>query len=190
MKCCDYLAVKLDQCIQELVDPNGAMMDWLKSIAKARAKNGGRIAWVSPSLFPVSQHAVIMKKRTVGKKPAMVFSTRTQKTDGLKQQNKIVPNFIHSLDAAHLVLTVNAFVKAVGETVDIGVIHDGFSVHASLVRRLQRTLADTFASMYSQPLLTSFFDQQELNESAEIKPKPIEGDFNIADVRRANYLFC
>ncbi len=185
MKCCVYLAEKLEQSIQDLVDPDAELMNWLKSLAAARAGKRMGIAWVIPSLFPVSQQAVHMRKHTIGKKPALVLYTRTENIDAEKQK---VPNFIHSLDSAHLMLTIVELVDK--GIVDLGVIHDGYSVHACFVQELQGTLRDTFCAMHSKMILEEFYNQQVLADTPDIKLFPKLGDFKIERVRGANYLFC
>ena len=64
------------------------------------------------------------------------------------------PNFIHSLDAAHLMLTLNRCQQLGIE--DFVAVHDSFGTHACDVAKLARALRDSFMHMHSQPLLDQY----------------------------------
>jgi hypothetical protein len=188
-KCCCYLARKLEECIGTIVDPNGELTTWLKAAAAARAKRNAGLVWVSPSGFPVAQCAQRMKKHTVrAEKRAMIIyePAKPFKIDSQRQTRLIIPNFIHSLDAAHLVRTI-CRLKREGVH-DFGTIHDGFSVHATDVEHLQLALREEFAQMYSSDLLQDLYSQQGAASGLAEPPPP--GDLDINDVRRSQYFFC
>jgi len=191
--CCWYLAGKLEECIAKVVDPEAKLKDWLRSVASAQAGKNKGVSWISPSGFPVSQEAVVMTKHS----PAgMTIRKRTTKIHKAKQQRKIVANFIHSLDAAHLMRTIDTL-RAQGLG-DFGVIHDGYSVHACHVEVLQRVLREEFVEMYSKPVLEEFLKQQRVQDSAPQSTKDCPKfatlletmSFNILDVKRSLYFFC
>lgn len=71
-----------------------------------------------------------------------------------QQYAPFVPNFIHSLDASHLMLTlarsqqlnINAF----------SAVHDSFGTHAVDMPKLARALRDTFILLHKRPLLKKY----------------------------------
>lgn len=67
------------------------------------------------------------------------------------QKAPFPPNFIHSLDAAHLMLTINRCRQLGIE--DFVAVHDSFGTHACDVAKLGRALRDSFMQLHHQPLL-------------------------------------
>jgi hypothetical protein len=76
--------------------------------------------------------------------------------DERAQAQAMIPNLIHSLDSAHLVLSI-ALARARGLD-DLSVIHDSFGTHACDIPVLSRSLREAFVQMYSDSvsLLTRF----------------------------------
>ena len=54
----------------------------------------------------------------------------------------IAPNYVHSMDAAHLALTVSAFEGA------FGAVHDSFATHGNAIIKLGEVIRTQFAEMY------------------------------------------
>jgi hypothetical protein len=190
-KCCRYLAGTLEECIRKIVDPKDELKSWLQSVAKLRARANEGISWVTPSGFPVGQKAPRIKKHLIraGQHALVIYQpVEPFKIDKEKQVRKIVPNLIHSLDAAHLMRTVRRL-KLDGVN-DFGVIHDGYAVHASHVDRLQRFLREEFVAMYSKDLLREFHMQQVFAGTAELPEPPELKDLDIREVLNSLYFFC
>jgi len=70
------------------------------------------------------------------------------------QKTAFPPNFIHSLDAAHLMLTINRCQQLGVE--DFVAVHDSFGTHACDVAKLGRALRDSFMHLHRQPLLAQY----------------------------------
>ena len=79
--------------------------------------------------------------------PFFLGSPETQKT-------AFPPNFIHSLDAAHLMLTLNRCRQLGIE--DFVAVHDSFGTHACDVAKLGRALRDSFMHLHRRPLLAQY----------------------------------
>ncbi len=71
-----------------------------------------------------------------------------------KQELGIIANFVHSMDAAHLIKVVNAL-SAVGVK-DIAVVHDSYGVHARHVPVMNKLIRQQFLEMYKQPISRAF----------------------------------
>ncbi len=121
--------------------------------------------------------------------PALVIDAR-------RQERTIAPNFVHALDAAHLMLTIR---RLHGEGLrHFAVIHDSYGVHACDMDRLVCALREEFARMYRAPLLEQFLDAQiaplppEAAAALEaLRPKiPLTGDLDLDEVLRARYMFA
>ena len=68
---------------------------------------------------------------------------------------------------------------------DFGVIHDGYSVHASDAEKLRSALKNAFVTMYEQDVLENFCKEQ----GATLSPDIPLGDFQISNVRCSDYFF-
>ena len=68
-----------------------------------------------------------------------------------KHASGIAANLVHSMDAAHLMATVNRLVRD-GIT-DFTFVHDAYGTHAADMPVLSRCLRETFVEQYSQNVL-------------------------------------
>lgn len=204
-ECCEYLAAKLLNCIGDIVDPGGEMKNWLQSIAKALAEFNIGLTWISPTGFPVVQETwkSISKCVYAGKhktsiyKPTLLNNQPVLDVDS--QQRGVVANFIHSLDAAHLMLTVRRLhMEDLGNPIHLQVIHDGYGTHACDVDKLHKVLREEFVGMYK----TSMFNVSVLERFRSIQKQaaasrrvdfcvpPAQGEFDIRVVLKSPYFFC
>ena len=66
--------------------------------------------------------------------------------------SSVAPNFVHSLDATHLMMVVNRLTEE-KVTTSYAMIHDSFGVHACDVDELQYVIRDEFTKLYSADVL-------------------------------------
>ena len=121
-------------------------------------KGENDIRWITPSGFPVVYQAFTTKKDNCqstlrgvkgGAKDQAgrinhVAQHYTDKPNRQEYSAGIAPNYVHSQDAAHMAIVI----EALGE--DFGAVHDSFSCHASDVPRLKEFTQGAFVSMYDQ----------------------------------------
>jgi hypothetical protein len=88
---------------------------------------------------------------------------KTRKINSRRQVDGIVAHLVHSLDAAHMMLTINRL-EAEGVH-HFAMVHDSFGVHAADIDVLHRVLREEFVRIYSEPVLQKF-----LNEQREVHP--------------------
>jgi len=100
-----------------------------------------------------------------------------------KSMNAAAPNFVHALDASHLIRVVNA---AASEGItSIAVVHDSFGCLAPQAREFHRIIRTQFAELYSRDVLA---DLQEAAGSSE--PIPAKGSLDPWDVLHSEYAFA
>lgn len=192
-----YLAKKMYEAIGQVVIAARHAMDWLQEAAKVASSVEKPIRWVTPSGFLVHQQYLKQKNkdiRTVWGTARFKISLNfdTEKLDKRKQANGISPNFVHSMDASHLVLTVN---KALDAGVSsFAMVHDSYGTHAADCDTLARLLREAFVEMYREDVLQSFADQLRAQlppEAAEkIPPLPPKGNLDLEAVRDSLYFFA
>jgi DNA-directed RNA polymerase len=146
-----YLAKKaLEACKEQLKGPE-LVMNYIKKIAKHRTKQGRFLEWTSPSGFPVENryqkpNNIIVECRSGEVRTRHKFADGV--TDKIKKKKALsaaAPNFVHSLDAAHLVKVVNG---AASKGIELLTIHDCFYCLAPQATRLREIILDELASLY------------------------------------------
>ena len=147
------------------------------------------LQWWTPSGFLViyqrnRQEAIKHRGRIAGKQIKHVGRVDTHVPDIGAYISGISPNFIHSQDAAHLMLV------AAGWEGSFGAVHDSFSTHACDLELLADTVRDYFVRLYNQE---NFFD--EIKEALLTEPEGFDvevplGDLNVNDVYASKYFFC
>lgn len=118
-----------------------------------------------------------------------------RKKEGYDQRSAcsgISPNFVHSLDSAHLCKTINAFssnVTPVRAAFDryVTPIHDSFGTHPSDVGELHKVLREEFHKMYQEDVLGLLL---KLNEFREEPVRPTNGALNLDEVLGSRFMFC
>ncbi|MDE3106469.1 MAG: T3/T7 RNA polymerase, partial [Acidobacteriota bacterium] len=193
-----YLSKVVWESINATVVAARRGMDFLKGCATAMAAVHLPVDWQTPVGFLVSQ----MYSEAVGKKvevhyngARLMLTVRKEgdEVDGRAQAAGIAPNFVHSLDSAHLMATV---LRGKSEGIDYwSVIHDSFGTHACNVGILNACLRDTFVEQYSVDRLTEFRDglMEQLKargESVELPEVPGTGTLDLEAVRRSEFFFA
>lgn len=192
-----YLSHVLWRAISEVVAAASTAMEWLRQAAKVAGQAGLPIWWTTPMGLPIIQayrnvHARRIDVHYAGRRLQITMTVDSEEIDTRAQANGIAPNFVHSLDAAHLMSVVNSAVDE-GMT-DLALIHDSFGTHAANAGRLSVLLRETFVAQYEPHRLAEFRDQlaaQLPPELAEkLPPLPALGDLNLSDVLASDYVFA
>lgn len=192
-----YLSGLIQQSIGTTVVAAPKVMDWLKEVSSVAAENNLPIRWETPSGFIVQQ---AYYKRGLKRLNAIVgnyriqttLRTTTNKVDAAKSGLSISPNFTHSMDAAHMALTV-CQCEDNGIT-SFAMVHDSYGCHACDIPVLNAALRDEFIKMYSVNQLEQFATQLRaqlpIDLALGINPPPEQGDFDLEQVRNARYFFA
>ena len=123
---------------------------WLGRQAGACA--GLPLLWPSPLGFPVCQDKFALEGRSAtarlrgGQSIRVDLERLSERVEPHKQQDALLPNLIHSLDATHLAMTL---VRAHEAGVPgIGSIHDCLLCHPNDADTLGRVVRERFAALY------------------------------------------
>ena len=136
-------------------------LKWLASCAKAIGKEGGEhVQWTSPIGLPVVQPYSKPSTRTrttiIGTLSLVDGDDPAAGTDVGRHVMALPPNYVHSVDASHMLMTAAACREA---GLVFCAVHDSFWTHASDVPQMNRILRDEFVTLHSRPLL------EELHQS-------------------------
>lgn len=187
MKAAHFLSFVVWEAIGEVVVASRQAMDWLQSSAEAIITAGGQqIHWVTPSGFPVIQVYQVGELHRINTKllgnVKLVINRHTDQASAKKHRQGLAPNFVHSMDAAHCTMVINA---ATGID-SLHMIHDDFGTHAADSEQFYGIIREQFIKLYSEnkPLVQFYAKYKD-----SITPPPEEGTLDITAVRSSRYFF-
>jgi len=193
---CKFVAEVIAASIDRVVVAAGVAMGWLKDVARQVADAGHYVQWTAPQGFRVIQ----LYSRPVGdlRITVMVGGKRTslqlldfdsQEVDKRKQAVGVSPNFIHSYDAAHLMITVLRCADR-GVT-EFAMIHDSYGTLAADVDTMAEELREAFIEQYSVDTLSLLrAELMQANPGIELPLPPPMGSLELAVVKDSEYFFA
>ncbi|XP_018649123.1 t3/t7 bacteriophage-related mitochodrial DNA-directed rna polymerase [Schistosoma mansoni] len=226
-----YLARLTLNSIEKVFTSSVDIQNWLCKIAKYISGDfQHRVSWQTPLGLPVIQPYIQSNKSstdsddyTVNFYSQLIDNNQKQidliKKDKIgdklislpkssKQTSAFPPNFIHSLDSCHMMLTGLQCLK---EGIVFASVHDCFWTHAATVDKLNRICREEFIALHSQPILSDFADyvkqrfgytDKQINEFKNGKKReqalafnrllsnlPKRGSFDLSEVMKAEYFF-
>jgi DNA-directed RNA polymerase len=190
----NYLMEFAWPAIGDVVVKSREAMDWLKKCSRAimgeKAKLGDPdpvIAWETPSGFLATQGYFEVEMHRIRTRLFDEIKIRvaaeTDTPDITRHASGIAPNFVHSMDAAHLHL-VSAAAATHGINA-LAMIHDDYGTHAANAERLFHLIREKFFWMYSEfdPLVDFH------HRYPETTPPPAKGDLDLSEVLRSEFFF-
>jgi DNA-directed RNA polymerase len=190
-----FLAKAVRLACQDILPGPARVMKHIRALALHRFKRGLFLEWRTLTGFPVANRYELSNEKEISLVTGGI-RTRYTVADGAlpkKMKRKILdaasPNFVHSLDAAHLVRTV---LGANSDGIkDILTVHDSFACLASQATRFNQIIRRDLSLLYiiRDPLA----NLREVNVGdADVPPPPKHGDLTLEDVLKiqtADYPF-
>lgn len=183
-----WLSYRVWDAIGKVVVKAREAMEWLQAGSEEiLAAHPAGVVWKAPDGFTVRQQYSKQKfvrvacKITEGPRIFVKLAVpdgEDAPEDPRRHKQGVAPNFIHSMDGAHLTRVVNAFPGF------LAVVHDDFGCLAPLVPQLHRVLRDTLVEQYetSDPL-------GDLASRYSLAPPPVAGNLDLGDIRKSLYCF-
>jgi hypothetical protein len=208
-----YVASLTLDALAEMFGNARRIMAWLAECARLVAEQGEPVRWRNPLGLPVAQ-----PYHRSGPSPVHTLTQAfsVQREDGdrdaavarQRQRTAFPPNYIHSVDSAHMMRTALACAK---EGVTFAGVHDSFWTHAGDVGAMAALLRDEFASLHGgggegegasgggdksssapagRDLLADLRAQLvEAHPGVDFPPVPARGDLDVDAVRQSRYFF-
>jgi len=187
------------EAIPRIVVAADGAMRWLSEVARAVGRSQPeekRIEWLTPVGFPVWQYKFDVKTKQVMTTldGAMYMPRLVEETDRLDSRqmgSSTPPSFVHSLDAAHLQLTVsNSLKHGINH---FALVHDSFGVHAADIPKFSRIIRESFVELYQHDVLAEFYESalpfiSEKNRES-IPPIPERGNLDLQGVLENEFFF-
>ncbi|RVG58454.1 DNA-directed RNA polymerase [Sinorhizobium meliloti] len=189
-----YLAGVVWQSIGDVVIAARDAMEWLQKAARRVAKENQPIHWTTPSGFVAYQSYMDMRSRRIdtkiaGKLYRLRLNDETDQINRSKQATSISPNFVHSLDASSMILTVDQL--AAEGISSFAMIHDSYGTHACHTSALASKLREVFIRMYETDPLTRFRDEMVENTGLDdFERLPNKGELNLWSIMDSDFFFA
>lgn len=192
-----YLATILWEATGEVLVAAREAMDWLKDSSRVWSDRGEPISWTTPSGFRVVQDyrkepTKAVNLHVMGKKINFKLATeRGREIDKRKMAASIAPNWVHAMDASHLVLTVNKVLEELGPDTYLSMVHDSYATHACDADGLARATREAFVEMYEDRCwLADLGAAMGAEPDEELPTVPAHGDLDLGPTTKSLYFFA
>jgi DNA-directed RNA polymerase len=177
-------------------------MKFLQSYADALAREGKSCRWTSPSGFPVVMRYTKSTAKRVkiflyDREAKMRNQTRinlkvdTDVADTRKSRSAVAANYVHSLDAAHMNLSILAGLD--NHISDYFMIHDSFATTCHDTWKFWHCIRQTMVEIYEDNCVLGNFEsecrQRLSNPDQDLEPVPEKGELIVADLVKSDYCF-
>ncbi|XP_019180748.1 PREDICTED: DNA-directed RNA polymerase 1, mitochondrial [Ipomoea nil] len=183
-----YVAKTTLTALGEMFEAARGIMSWLGDCAKIIAQENHPVQWTTPLGLPVVQ-----PYRKIGRhliRTSLQILTLKRETDKVmvqRQKTAFPPNFVHSLDGSHMMMTAIACKEA---GLNFAGVHDSYWTHASDVDQMNRILREKFVELYEAPILENLSESfQKSFPKLRFPPLPERGDFDLREVLDSPYFF-
>jgi DNA-directed RNA polymerase len=177
-----FLTPILWESIGEVVIAAREGMSWIKKNLPQ-----GFVKWLSPVNFPVYQYykdlEMIPVKTKLNGGMRLYFCDLNQDSEPSRnsQRNGIAPNFVHSLDSSHMVMSINRT-----DFPAYAMIHDDYGTHAGNTEELFKAIRSAFYDMYTEhDPLKDWAEQQGIDTDK----LPLKGNYDMSEIFNADYFF-
>jgi DNA-directed RNA polymerase len=136
------------------------------------------MTWTSPLGFPIVQpyrKSSVAQVKTYLQTFTIRESSAASPVNPMKQSSAFPPNFVHSLDASHMMLTC---LSCHQRSLTFAAVHDSYWTHACDVDTMSELLRDAFIRLHSKNImerlheeLYSRFGQNRINIPIQISTK-------------------
>uniref|UniRef100_A0A452GXK6 DNA-directed RNA polymerase n=1 Tax=Gopherus agassizii TaxID=38772 RepID=A0A452GXK6_9SAUR len=188
-----YLVQQVFNSLKEMFSGTREIQIWLTESARLIAKSGNTVEWVTPLGLPIVQPYHRAKSTVVSAQGSR--GTGSLKPDTVKQKNAFPPNFIHSLDSTHMMLTA---LHCHRRGLTFVSVHDCYWTHALTVDVMNQVCREQFVELHSQPILqdlSRFMLQKYFSylcspcADLPFAPSSPPGDFDLQKVKESTYFF-
>ncbi len=196
MSDCNDLSFNLIRAIDEVCPGPLETMSYLQKLANhiIADLNEPVIKWITPSGFPVTYENYVMEDikwkswisdmriEHVGNEPRLIYGKKIPSPGGFA--SGISPNFIHSMDAAHMAIIVANWDG------EFAAIHDSFSTHAKDVGDLLDLTKEVFIAMYNHKDYYKCIAEMLLDKPEDFKYNYKLGKLQIEEIANSDYFFA
>jgi len=187
-----YIASKTLGSLNESFESSMKLKNWFRQCARSIVKLMQPVEWETPLGLPVMQPYLKTEKK---------FDFLCRSPISHKQVDAFPPNFVHSLDSTHMMLTT-LYCRRRGVT--FAAVHDCFWTHACDVEIMNEICRDQFIRLHNEPIVEDLgklfkkvylADLQNMDEETlkafleSFTPSSKRGTLNLEEIRKSVYFF-
>jgi DNA-directed RNA polymerase, mitochondrial len=166
--------------------------EWFIECARLISKHGYPVSWITslglPVIQPYRRNREDLSIKIFLQNVSLIQKKNLLYIDMLKQKSAFPPNFVHSLDSTHLMLTA---IEAYNYEIEFAAVHDSFWTHACDVGELNCILREQFVILHSQPLLNSLLEGfQKMYPEIPFQNIPERGELDLSGIVHSKYFFA
>ncbi|KAJ6421515.1 hypothetical protein OIU84_028813 [Salix udensis] len=186
--CSCYAAKVTFTALGEMFEAARSIMNWLGDCAKIIASENEPVRWTTPLGLPVVQPYRKLGTRSIKTSlQVLILQKETDKVMVQRQRTAFPPNFVHSLDSSHMMMTAVACKRA---GLNFAGVHDSYWTHACDVDEMNRILREKFVELYETHILENLLESFEKSfPTLTFPPLPVRGDFELREVLESPYFF-
>jgi DNA-directed RNA polymerase len=148
------------------------------------------MSWVTPLGLPVIQpyrRDTGLLVKTLIQSVILIDCNDKLPISSSRQRSAFPPNFVHSLDSTHMLMTANRLKDL---NIPFTAVHDSYWCHASNVEIMNASLRDCFVELYHQPILEGLRDSLVARfPDVQFPPIPERGNLHLEEVKDSPYFF-
>lgn len=195
-----FLAALIWDAISETVVAAREAMSFLQKLASVAASEGLPVNWTTPIGFLVSQAYYNFNeyrvKTRIGAsivRLALREENETLSIDKRRQRNGISPNFVHSLDAAAMCLSIS-LARREGVS-SFMMVHDSYGILAADASIMAQSLRRAFVSLFTERDVLADLRREvaamlPLKKQKDLPDLPEKGTLDITKVLHSTFFFA
>ncbi|KAI9168131.1 DNA-directed RNA polymerase [Blastocladiella emersonii ATCC 22665] len=177
-----YIAKKVFLSIGKIFHGAQKIQDWLNDVARLVSKSIPRVyadkspasmtsvVWTTPLGLTCVQpyrKEVRTQVKTILQTINLADPNNPAPVNVMKQRSAFPPNFIHSLDASHMMMTA---IACHHRGLTFASVHDSYWTHACDVDTMNGIIRDEFVTLHSQPIMDNLVKEFQLRYKDHIVP--------------------
>lgn len=192
-----YIALLVLTSVRELFHGAHLIQDWLGECAKRISKSVSidydekvntnknkpnhlsSVIWTTPLGLPCVQPYRAASAKIISTNLQDVTITDpfiSSQVDARKQQTAFTPNFVHSLDATHMLMTA----KACGDLgLSFASVHDSYWTHACDVDSMNEQLRKKFVELHSDDLIAKLKNEFEARYKGSLQVSKVPSNHEV-----------
>ena len=186
-----FFADLVTEAMDRRISSARAMLDWLVLACRDIMEHEDSVVWETPMGFMVFNR----KNKQVGKRLKIKFEgvevnyryrETTEEVDVRSMAAAIAPNFVHSMDACHMLQLVNRCASY--NIKNLHLVHDDYGCHVNHGAALAQLAKEEFANMYLNNTPVEDFYNKYIDLISQPPPEHI-GTLDLTKVVESWYAF-
>jgi DNA-directed RNA polymerase len=165
-------------------------MAWMTRIARIVAEQNVPMSWITPLGLPVVQpyrRKYIHQVQSSTQYMKLALEQDQSPIQVSRQSSAFPPNFVHSLDSTHMLMTA---LECEDSGIEFAAVHDSYWTHAATVDDMSMILRNKFVALHESPVLENLCRSVQMRfPHVKVPLVPTRGNLDLALVRTSPYFF-